>query len=201
MASEKEQIWLSEYLKCFNATEAARRAGYTWPNVQGQQKKEKFRDEIKRVLSERAYSPEEIIDELQQIAQGDLGDMMEVTSMGFSIDMKTAKKNGLTKLIRKAKQNTTLYQSKSELVPDSETHEIEIELYSRHEALRDLAKVHALFVDRTRNDSDALTMLLAMKNEGKLTAADIPNLTRDFGENLVRQLFGATVEVSDAGDA
>lgn len=201
MASEKEQIWLSEYLKCFNATEAARRAGYTWPNVQGQQKKEKFRDEIKRVLSERAYSPEEIIDELQQIAQGDLGDMMEVTSMGFSIDMKTAKKNGLTKLIRKAKQKTTLYQSKSELVPDSETHEIEIELYSRHEALRDLAKVHALFVDRTRNDSDALTMLLAMKNEGKLTAADIPNLTRDFGENLVRQLFGATVEVSDAGDA
>ena len=201
MASEKEQIWLSEYLKCFNATEAARRAGYTWPNVQGQQKKEKFRDEIKRVLSERAYSPEEIIDELQQIAQGDLGDMMEVTSMGFSIDMKTAKKNGLTKLIRKAKQKTTLYQSKSELVPDSETHEIEIELYSRHEALRDLAKVHALFVDRTRNDSDSLTMLLAMKNEGKLTAADIPNLTRDFGENLVRQLFGATVEVSDAGDA
>ena len=201
MASEKEQIWLSEYLKCFNATEAARRAGYTWPNVQGQQKKEKFRDEIKRVLSQRAYSPEEIIDELQQIAQGDLGDMMEVTSMGFSIDMKTAKKNGLTKLIRKAKQKTTLYQSKSELVPDSETHEIEIELYSRHEALRDLAKVHALFVDRTRNDSDALTMLLAMKNEGKLTAADIPNLTRDFGENLVRQLFGATVEVSDAGDA
>ena len=121
--------------------------------------------------------------------------------MGFSIDMKTAKKNGLTKLIRKAKQKTTLYKSKSELVQDSETHEIEIELYSRHEALRDLAKVHALFVDRTRNDSDALTMLLAMKNEGKLTAADIPNLTRDFGENLVRQLFGATVEVSDAGDA
>ncbi len=48
------------------------------------------------------------------------------------------------------------------------------------------------------NPAETLRQLIA---EGKLTAADIPNLTRDFGENLVRQLFGATVEVGNAGDA
>lgn len=194
--TDKETIFLSEYLRCFNATEAARRAGYSSPEKQGFQKKEKFRAEIQEVLRKRAMSPEEIIDALQQIAQGDIGDVMDIGSMGFSVDLKTAKDRGLTKLIKKAKQKTTLYQSKSELVPDSETHEIEIELYSRHEALRDLAKVHALFIDRTRNDSDALTILTAMKNEGKLTEADIPNLVRDFGEYVVKQLFGEAARVS-----
>jgi len=143
---------------------------------------------------------DEVLDRLTDIARGDIADVLDIGSMGFSLDLKKAYEGGKTKLIKKLKQKTTIVIGKGEN-PDQEFHETEFEMYSAHEALRDLAKVHALFIDRTRNDSDALTMLLAMKNEGKLTAADIPNLTRDFGENLVRQLFGATVEVGDAGDA
>jgi len=154
--------------------------------------------EIKERFEARAMKADEVIDRLSQIARGDIEDYLNEFD-GF--DLAKARKAKRTHLIKKIKQRTITKIGKGEDEDDTEIHDVEFEMYSAHEALRDLAKVHALFVDRTRNDSDALTMLLAMKNEGKLTAADIPNLTRDFGENLVRQLFGATVEVGNAGDA
>jgi len=157
--------------------------------------------EIKERFDARAMKADEVIDRLSQIARGDIADFVDDYG-GF--DIQAARKARKTHLLKKVKQRTIRKMGETKedgtTGEDVEIHDIEFEAYSAHEALRDLAKVHALFVDRTRNDSDALTMLLAMKNEGKLTAADIPNLTRDFGENLVRQLFGATVEVGDAGD-
>lgn len=165
MASEKEQIWLSEYLKTFNATEAARRAGYTWPNVQGQQKKEKFRDEIKRILAERAMSPQEIIDELQQIAQSDIADYFDRYN---GLDLEKAQKDGKSKLIKKLKWRTITKIGKGEGEDDVEIHDTEMEMYSRHEALRDLGKVHALFTDKTRAE-DWRTDLIALLKKGDVT--------------------------------
>ena len=147
MASEKEQIWLSEYLKTFNAAEAARRAGYKWPHQQGAQKKAKFRAEIDEILHKRAMTPEEIIDELQQIAQGDLADFMDIHGMGFNLTLEEAKEKGKTKLLKKVRQKTTIFSGRNE-EDDREVHDLDIEMYSRHEALRDLAKLHSLFIER-----------------------------------------------------
>lgn len=68
--TEKERIWLNEYLKCWNATEAARRAGYKSPEKQGWQKKEKFADEIKKRVNDIAMSAEERLITLSEIARG-----------------------------------------------------------------------------------------------------------------------------------
>ena len=47
MASPQEEDWLNEYFQCWNATEAARRVGYKWPNKVGPAKKQKFADEVR----------------------------------------------------------------------------------------------------------------------------------------------------------
>ena len=71
MASKKERVWLAEYLKTFNATEAARRAGYNHPDVLGSRKKKKFAKEIAEALTEKALSAEQALARMAEIATFD----------------------------------------------------------------------------------------------------------------------------------
>lgn len=155
--SPKEQIWLDTYLRTFNATEAARVAGYQWPEKQGYQKKQKFREEINELLRQRAMTPAEIIDELQQIALGDIADYFN----GYTvIDLEKAKEDGKSKLVKKLKQRTVTKIGKTDTDEDVEVHDLELEMYSRHEALRDLGKIHSLFVERTENTGEIVLKIV-----------------------------------------
>jgi primosomal protein N' len=98
--------------------------------------------EVERHLSEIRMSAEEAAARITDIARGDISELMDVSGMGFSLDMKKAKEKGLTKLIKKVKQKTTTHLAKSESDEDREVHEIEIELYNAHEAQRDILKLH-----------------------------------------------------------
>jgi predicted transcriptional regulator len=91
---------------------------------------------------------------LADIARGNLADLMDITTSGFTLQLATTNEDGElvinpnTKLIKKIKQKVTTYLGKSESDEDREVIETEIELYSAHEAYRDLGKIHGLFVDR-----------------------------------------------------
>ena len=54
-----------------------------------------------------------------------------------------------TKLIRKVKQKVTTYLAKNESGEDREIVETEFELYSAHEAARDVLKYRGKLVDKT----------------------------------------------------
>lgn len=69
--SPKEKVWLAEYLKTFNATEAARRADYNHPEVMGSRKKKKFAEEIDAAIQERVLEAEEVLSMLADIATFD----------------------------------------------------------------------------------------------------------------------------------
>lgn len=97
---------------------------------------------IERHLDAINMSAEEAAVRLSDIARGDIADLMDVSGMGFSLDMKQAKERGLTKLIKKVRQKTTVHLAKSESDEDREVHELEIELYSAHSALQDILKLH-----------------------------------------------------------
>jgi phage terminase small subunit len=71
MASAQERIWLEQYLQCWNATEAARRAGYRWPNKIGPTKLDKFDVEIKERLDRMVMTADEALVRLSEIARGD----------------------------------------------------------------------------------------------------------------------------------
>ena len=133
MASIKEQVWLEEYLISFNATDAARRAGYKHPNVLGPTKKAKFAVEISERLAERAMSADEVLQRLAEQARGDAADFLDIDENVAIIDIGKMAAAGKTHLIKKYRVSKD---------------GISVELYDAQAALVHLGKHHGLFVDR-----------------------------------------------------
>ena len=143
-------MFIDEYLRDFNATQAALRAGYSPKTayIIGHEnlKKPKIREEIDRQIEERAMGKDEVLLRLAAMARGDMGDFLDINSMSFQLDMDKANELGLTPLIKKAKQHTTtrVQQDGTEV----ENNTIEIELYDAQAALVHLGKHLKLFDDR-----------------------------------------------------
>lgn len=101
MASEMERIWLAEYLKCFNATEAARRAGYAHPNAQGPAKKKKFAEEIDAALQEKIMSADEALSKISEAAKFDPSPYIDKQGRLVGVDLDQLIEDGYGHLIRK----------------------------------------------------------------------------------------------------
>lgn len=151
--TKKQQVFIDEYLKCFNGAEAARRAGYsehTARKIASELLKNvDISGQIQARMAEVHMSADEALKLTSDIARGDVASLMEITSVGGSLDLRKAQELGLTKLIKKFKQRTTTRLSKTDDEEDTETHDIEIELYDAQAAQRDILKINGKFVDRT----------------------------------------------------
>lgn len=149
--SNKRAAFVTEYIRDFNATQAAIRAGYAARSARQQANRMLTKDDIKAAIKahlvEKAMSADEVIARLTSIARGSMEDFMTVGSMSYSLDLEKAKKNGVLHLIRKIKDRTVMTRSKDG--EETETHTLEIELYDAHAALADLGRYHALFTDNT----------------------------------------------------
>ena len=159
----KQQSFINAYLGAarFNATEAARLAGYEGNDATLAQvgyenlRKPEVANEINLRMNEAAMSANEILDRLSQIARGEVADFFDEDG---KFDLKTArklKKAGLLKKLkskRTSKRVDTITEGDNDNRETLETaliyEEVEFELYSAHEALRDLGKFHKLFNDR-----------------------------------------------------
>ena len=125
----KRKAWLEEYFKCWNATEAARRVGYKWPEKNGPRNKLKLQAEIDARLDEMAMSANEVLARLGDIARADLGDFL---TDGGLLDLSKIKEDGKTHLIKKYKiTQNALGQLK-----------YEIELHDAQSALQHLDRYH-----------------------------------------------------------
>src|SRR5574343_122614 len=177
--TNKQQVFINEYLRDFNASRAAIRAGYSErssrstsadllanPNIAAA---------IREAIAERGMGADEVLTRLAAIARGDMGEFLDVTTVGFSLNLKGAQERGLTPLIKKVKQKTTTFIAKKESDEDREVTETELELYSALDALQLLGKYHALFVDRTEltgKDGSAIPIELFSKTLKKVYCAD-----------------------------
>jgi phage terminase small subunit len=112
------------------------------------------KEAITRRLDENAMSASEVLRGLADIARGDMADLMDITPSGFTLELMIDDGKGnkivnpKTKLIKKIKQKVTTYLAKNESDEDREIIETEIELYSAHDAYKDLGKYHKLFTDQ-----------------------------------------------------
>lgn len=169
------RAFVEDYCRHFNATRAALTAKYSPKTAYsiGQEnlKKPVIAAAIKARIEELTMSADEVKLGLADIARGDLADLMEITTAGYTfkllIDGPDGQKivNPKTKLIKKIKQKVTTYLAKQEDGEDREIIESEIELYSAHEAYRDIGKMHALFVDRTDITSNGKTIHVTVGGE------------------------------------
>lgn len=158
----KQRLFVDSYLSNgFNATDAARTAGYKGnENVLGVTGYENLRIPkiaiiVQERLNEAAMSANEVLARLSKIARGEIVDFLDEDG---KFDLKTARrlhKAGLLKKI-KSKRTSKRVDSMTEGEEDNretlETslvyEEVEFEMYSAHEALRDLGKYHKLLNDR-----------------------------------------------------
>lgn len=151
--TNKQIIFIREYTRDFNATRAAKVAGYSDKTAYsyGQQllKNLEVQAAIKARIDELTMGADEVLVRLAKIARGDMADFFDITPQGWNIKLT---RDGVpieqTGLIKKIKQRVTTRLAKDESGEDSETIETELELYSALEALQTIGKAHALFTDK-----------------------------------------------------
>jgi phage terminase small subunit len=147
--SNKRRVFIEEYLKCWNATEAARRATYKHPNVKGTQlvKVSEIADEIERRLKELQMSADEVLARLTEIARAEYSSYIQPNG---TIDLTALIDDGKAHLVKGIKE--TKYGQ-------------EILFYDGQKALTDLGRRHGLFKDRTENlNIDLSTLTNAQLN-------------------------------------
>lgn len=148
--TKKQEVFISGYLLCLNATEAARRAGYTdndslHKNAYKLRHNTTISEEINERLKLRQLSDEEALALQGDIARGDIGALAD--DNGY-FDFKKAKAAGLTRLVKKFKQEVTTVLAKSEDGEDREIVKTEIELYPADVAQERILKVAGRFVNK-----------------------------------------------------
>lgn len=150
--NRKQTLFVDYYLQSFNASDAARKAGYSEKTAYsiGHEllRKPDISAAIQAKLQEVHMSADEALKLTADIARGDIAQLMDVSSMGFNLDMSKAKELGLTGLIKKVKQRVITHIAKSESDEDREVIDLEVELYDKQAALRDILKVHGKFVEK-----------------------------------------------------
>jgi len=131
--NRKQQVFVVEYLKCWNASEAARRAGYKNANVQGARLLaiDSIAAEIRARIEEKSMSADEVITRLATQARSDIGEFLTVDGEDWALNLQAIKERGY--LVKKIKQGP---------------HGPEIELHDAQAALALLGKTLGLFVDR-----------------------------------------------------
>lgn len=135
--TDKQRVFLEEYLGGWNATEAARKAGYAFPNVEGP--KNLVNPSIQQVIAARiaelTMSANEVLIRLTEHARSSMEEFVNVDQA--ALDLKKARSAGKLHLIKKFTRSDTKYGK-----------QVSIELYDQQAALALLAKHHGLFVER-----------------------------------------------------
>lgn len=179
----KERMFVNAYLgeARFNATEAASIAGYEGTRnalgVKGFEllRKSKITAIVNQRMNEAAMSANEVLSRLSDIATGKITDCVNEDG---KFDLELAKERGVDKLLKKLKIKRTSKKVDSQTTgPDDDPEtletsllyeEVEFEMYSAHEALRDLGKYHKLFTEKLEHSgADGLPITVKVVYETK----------------------------------
>ena len=162
--SKRKKKFVLEYVDCFNATEAARRAGYKDNDLLHTNANKLLQDttikaEIDAHLMEIQMSADEALKRQAEIGRGDISDFMDISSIGFRLDLAKAKEEGRMHLIKKVKQKVTTFIAKKPNEEDREIVETEIELYPADAAHERILKIHG----KMKGDPPAINVNLSWK--------------------------------------
>lgn len=183
----KQRVFIDRYLVHFNASRAATEAGYSEKTAYsiGQEllNKPEILQEIEARLKEYHMSADEALKLLAIQARGDIGDLLDVTSLGFSLDMQKAKDAGLTRLIKKVKQRVVTHIAKSESDEDREVVDLEIELYDSQSAIDKILRVAGRYKDSSTVLNIDMTTLTTSQLERLAKGEDAYTVLATPGES------------------
>lgn len=96
----KQKAFADYYIECGNATEAARKAGYKQPHVQGSQNLEKLsvstyiEERLKQIESDRIATADEVLRYLTSVMRGEIKDQ-------FGLDASLQDRNKAAEMLGK----------------------------------------------------------------------------------------------------
>lgn len=140
--SALQEAFITEYIKCRNATEAARRAGYSVKTARqiGSENLSKpdILEEIQRRTKDNAMELDEALSRLADFARADLGQWL---SDDGAVDIAAMKRDRATHFIRKVKRTEKSGVTES----GGEWREVtgEVELYDAFAANKFIAELHS----------------------------------------------------------
>jgi hypothetical protein len=186
--TNKQKVWVEAYLQCFNATEAARIAGYKSPRIMGPENlaKPALRARIDERLNEMAMGANEVIVRLTQQAKGLPPECFDTNWGGIFVDFEKVKELGLTHLIKEVS-----YNAKGQA---------QVKFYDGQAALIKLGQYYALFTDKLKVESDEWRKeAIEYIRSGEI---DYKALADEFGINLATELFKqAGVRIGTEGES
>lgn len=194
----RQRVFVNEYLKSFNATQAAIAAGYSEKTARsiGSENltKPDIVAELERIYRENTMTADEVLFHLTQIARGDFSDL---TDRFGDLDLEKAVELGKSNLIKKVKRKT-IVTANDESGDGSDILESEIEAYDRLKALELLAKYHDLINKTTvKMVDEAYQEIFKLWRTGRVSEEDIrAYLDDDLASEFFRQVNPLTVRVS-----
>lgn len=137
--THKRQVFLEGYLQCWNATEAARLAGYANPGSQGSRLLKNV--EIQQAIQDRfkkfQLESDEVLYRLALQARGSIHNFLKIEENSFSFDLKKAEEAHSLGLVKKISKTPLEYGTR-----------IDIELYDSQKALELVGKHFGLFTNK-----------------------------------------------------
>jgi phage terminase small subunit len=157
--SKKQEAFLEAYLQTWNATKAAKIAGYSektaYSSGQRLLKSVEIASRVRARLSEMAMETNEVLARLASHARGDAGDLLDSSTM--TLDLKKAIEQGNTQLIKKIKQTVITSD-------DKQTEIFEFELYDAQAALVHIGKHLGMFGNKLDITSGGEKLEIIIRN-------------------------------------
>lgn len=151
--TSKERVFCLEYVRHFNATRAARAAGYSKKSAHYQGSdilaRARVKAELRRLLADRGMESAEILARLSEQARATFYHFVRFDADGFlHFDFSTEDAQNNLHLIKQIKtRRSRLIVGKGEEAQKWEVESLEIELWDVQRALELLAKAYGLFRD------------------------------------------------------
>lgn len=165
--TDRQRVFVSEYTRLWNATEAARIAGYKDPYASGYENR--LKPEVKAAIDARLKAhhlgADEVLARLADHAMGSMEDFISVRTnldTGYpepTIDIEKARKAGKLHLIKKIR------------IDDKGT---AIELYDADAALTLVGKHHELFTERQKIEGEVSTRITNLNDLLKIAYGPKP---------------------------
>ena len=148
--TEKQQRFVEEYCIDFNASGAARRAGYAESSagVEGHRllKNAKIMGLISKRLEELAMSAAEATARLAELARADFRNFTRIDEQGRVIlDLSSEQAQSMMHTIKKLKQTEKRIEGDEDTIISVKT---EIELHDAKDAIHKILQAHGAYVDR-----------------------------------------------------
>lgn len=155
--TDKQKIFCEKYIQCWNATEAARQAGYSGDDntlgVVGYEnlRKPKIKEYIEDRMNEVSMSTNEILHRLSGWGRGTVEPFLTEDNFSEALSVNSEQARNSIGLIKKIKQyETSKKEGKDETVLNRR---FEIELHDAKDAVIQLAKIRGMYVERVDHTS------------------------------------------------